>query len=96
MSTWQHMFLQNLYIWGVVCIPHHVTNLLPVNHIHCEIFHQLFSVFISQLSKSFVATDNFFGTCCWHQIQNEHSIFKNNEMISQFRLVICCLCDVFH
>lgn len=51
--------------------PNHGTDLLPVNLISREMFHQ-------ELCPGFLKM------CCWNPIQKEHTVFKNNQ-IFQFQ-----------
>lgn len=72
-------------------IANHVTKLLPVNLIKCQM-HQVFSFSISQIFQSYVAAVPFFKhQCFWHQTVNKDRIFKNNQ-ISHIQHLICLFC----
>lgn len=94
LSTWQYMFLKNpygmLFLYLIMLLTcWQLTSIIVRSSTSCFLFHSFTSLLLPQ-------TEFLLEMCCWHQIQNEHTIIKNSEIISQFQLLICCISDISH
>ena len=77
--------------WEASFIPNQDTHLFPMNQFTCGMFQTVFFEHSSTFPVFCCPCPRFFGTCCWHQIQNEWILAKKLPSLSVWTLNILSL-----